>query len=318
MVLMMQRSVPFIGRTLLLAAAAVSWSSSVVSAFPNGAPNCLEGLGVTESAHTSRKSIFLFGLPQRRGFILTSAQHTHSTLFSVYITGNAAGNGTVEDGGFQVFIDESALVSGEAVELIANKAYKIELKAAIATANTTASNSTPEASPEFRGYFFRLGRGANSVETPEAFTTDAESSGSSKIVDACVSDGIAGFTHTNNALKTSASATLTFPKTQADTSIPLDVTIVVANCDSTSPLVANVEPCDPTASTYYHSQYIINFELSTDGIPAPTPPTESAPSPSAPAPTATSAAAPTTTTYSSKMSSVLVWMVFLWMTSSSI
>jgi hypothetical protein len=206
----------------------------------------------------------------------------------------------VEDGGFQVFIDQSALVPGEAVDLMANTAYRIELKA-----TSVASNSS---TTEFRGHFVRLGPGANSVETVEALITDAESGKNSKIVAACVSDGIAGFTHTDNTLKTTAFATLTFPNAQADSGIPLDVTIVVANCDLTSPLVASVEPCDPTESTYYYSQYIINFELAS----APTPPTQSVPPPSAAAPTTTSTAAATaaTTANYSNSNLVVVWVVF--------
>ena len=65
-------------------------------------------------------------------------------------------------------------------------------------------------------------------------------------MESCVSEGIAAFTHTDNSLKTSAAAALTFPDSNfqadavGDVTLPLDVTIVVANCElNESPLVAN-------------------------------------------------------------------------------
>jgi hypothetical protein len=199
-----------------------------------------------------------------------------------YSTGNTAGNGQVEDGGYTVYIDGTALVpGGAAVELLAGKAMTLEI----------------QGTSVFRGHYVRLGRGANNVATAEAFSDLVFVS---KIVEPCLADDIAAFTHTDNGLKTSASATLTFPNTQgADTDIPLDVTIVVANCDPKSPLVATVEPCDPTNSTYYYSQYMINFALSADG---------SAP---APAPGTTSAAAAAFATNFMNAASGAVWMV-LW------
>jgi hypothetical protein len=143
----------------------------------------------------------------------------------------------VEDGGFQVLLDGTELVPGGAVQTTfdANKPLTIEITGA-----------------EFKGHFFRLGRGASGVESPEAFSDPV----SGQIASPCVSEGISGFTHTDNAVKTSASATLTFPN-EADTSIPLDVTIVVANCGTSSE--GNVEVCDPRDSTYYYSQYILRM-----------------------------------------------------------
>jgi hypothetical protein len=80
--------------------------------------------------------------------------------------------------------------------------------------------------------------------------------GGRKIVVPCVQQGIVALTHTDNGLKTSASVALTFPDNNfqanavGDVTLPLDVTIVISDCDQNeSPLVANVEPCDPTNST---------------------------------------------------------------------
>jgi hypothetical protein len=182
----------------------------------------------------------------------------HNDLNYIYpcipAAGNAAGNGQLADGGFAVFLAESELVPGGALDLFASGTYMIAIKKA-----TNAATAVPE----FKGHYVRLGRGTSGVETPEAFSL---LDGGSKIVEPCVLEGIAAFTHTDNSLKTSAAAALTFPDSSnqvnavGDVTLPLDVTIVVTNCDpNESPLVANVEPCDPTNSTYYYSQYIINL-----------------------------------------------------------
>ena len=43
---------------------------------------------------------------------------------------------------------------------------------------------------------------------------------------------------------------------EPDTNVILDVTIVVRNC---APDSGSVEPCDPEDSTYYYSQFLLNF-----------------------------------------------------------
>jgi hypothetical protein len=271
--MMMMHFVLFMWWTSFLVLAAVLNSSVVVfvSAFPDGTPSCTEGLGVTDSAHTQRQStciLLLFSLCPLayklvkvisssflvKAIICAHAFFSMSVMLCTIPAGNTAGNGQLADGCFAVFIDERELLEPDEVDLVANQVYKIEIK----------TNTACDSAREFRGHYFRLGRGINNVETPEAFSDLDEKS---KIVVPCVSEDIAAFTHTDNGFKTAASATLTFSGddnyTQVaggDSGIPLDVTIVVANCDpDESPLVANVEPCDPTNSTYYYTQYKINF-----------------------------------------------------------
>ena len=59
---MMRQSVLFIGVTTT-AALLLLLLAGVTSAFPDGAPSCTAGLGVTDSAHTQRKNlVFLWVL----------------------------------------------------------------------------------------------------------------------------------------------------------------------------------------------------------------------------------------------------------------
>ena len=120
---------------------------------------------------------------------------------------------------------------------------------------------------DFRGHMFRLGRGAGGVETPDALTNPADGS---QLLAVCAAEAIAGVTHTDNSLKQSASATLTFAADAADTSVPLDVNVVVANCGTTS--TGSVVACDPEDSTYYYSQYLIDFAAADAGGEGDTPP----------------------------------------------
>jgi hypothetical protein len=165
-------------------------------------------------------------------------------------TGNAAGSGSVEDGGFIVSIDGTPLVPGATIALVAGVDMVLELSGT-----------------DFRGHMFRLGRGAAGVETPDALTNLADGS---QLLAVCASEAIAGVTHTDNGLKQSASATLTFAADAADTGVPLDVNVVVANCGTTS--TGSVVACDPEDSTYYYSQYLIDFAAADAGGEGDTPP----------------------------------------------
>ena len=210
---------------------------------------------------------------------------------------NPDGNGTLSDGSFKVTLDGVTLDPATVPDLFYAFDYVLEV-------SVDGDDVTP-----FRGHLVRLGEDSTGVQplSFEDIVNGKEAPGCSRAV---------GFTHQNNFEKQSASATMRWTASVGN-QVPLDVTVVVRNCASSSQ--APVEACDPTESTYYYSRFLLNFSKSAPAPPPtnlPTPPPVSGETTAAPAlpPAAPTPTPPTggSTTSASAILSLFKATVLLW------
>ena len=95
----------------------------------------------------------------------------------------------------------------------------------------------------FLGFLLRLGSGENNADTTDALYVAPENSVVQIASAVCVNgEGVGGLTHTNNLPKTGVAGTLQMD--EVDTSMHLDVTVVIRNRNG--------------VSTYYYSRYMLN------------------------------------------------------------
>jgi hypothetical protein len=141
--------------------------------------------------------------------------------------------GSLADGGLSISLAGVTLAAGSTTT------FPVSTDTVITVTSTTKS---------FKGFLLRLGEtGGVSTDAAWSFTgTNIQKAG------ACFDVG--GVTHTNADSKTSISATLNLPT--AATSMPLDVTIVIANNNG--------------VSEYYYSQFILTAAAAV-ATPSPTP-----------------------------------------------
>jgi hypothetical protein len=162
--------------------------------------------------------------------------------------GNPEGDGELADGEFAIIVGGETLEVDEPVELEAGITYSISLE---------SIGQGPGAS-SFRGHLLRLNEGDEGISTVNAFLV---SDPSSQIAGACIlQDQVGGLSHTDSDEKNNAGGQIRM--LEADTNVVLEVWVVVRNCGPDSPLAPNpnnVESCDPAESTYYNSQYTLNF-----------------------------------------------------------
>jgi hypothetical protein len=183
-----------------------------VHAFPFGAGSCSGGQAAAGPAHHP------------------------GTGYNVTVT-----TGTLDKGGFVVTLDSTVLSIGTPATFISGAPHILTIKG---TGNST-----------FRGFLFRLSGGLTGFTT--AFTsygqfsyigtglTDlapltGDTNASYAIL--CLNDFVAGVTHTNGNLKTTASANMTVG--YIDNGFVLDVTVVVQLRDG--------------VSIFYYSEFLLN------------------------------------------------------------
>ena len=177
---------------------------------------------------------------------------------SLHLSRTPRGTGAIASASFQVKIGTMTLVEGSSVNTIAaNTNLALEV---------TSANGT-----QFRGVLVILNAEPNVNLVSNMFISPTSTL--LQVQSSCSFSNYAGFTHTSNALKSSAQATINLPANQAAF---LDVNVVVANNDA-------------QGSFYYYSRYQVSTVVAAP-VPAPVAPPRPAPvsAPIVPAPIAPS------------------------------
>jgi hypothetical protein len=147
--------------------------------------------------------------------------------------------GTLDKGGFVVLLDSTPLIPNAASDFLSGIPHELTIQATSGT---------------FRGFLFRLSGGETGLQPlnnlgPLPGDPNAQTS------IACVYDLVGGVTHTNNALKTSASAFMILSSPAKG--LFLDVSVVVENRQG--------------ISIFYYTYFMLNAVAPP--TPAPVPPT---------------------------------------------
>lgn len=228
------------------------------AAFPTGAGGCFPGTAAVGGRHLAGECCIII-IPIRHRLTSCSIDSSHLSKFSL---SNTAGNGTItgslRDAGYSLMIGprEPSTDENNALDLNTQTRYPITLFAPQCGDNSTAECELT-LNP-FRGFLFRVGPGNNGVDTTEAFELDSELpdhavAQQAEICQTTQNPPVGGITHVDNSLKSRAGGYITL---SADTSITLDVTVVLRACHNESQEV--VEACSPANSTYYYSRYYLD------------------------------------------------------------
>ncbi len=135
--------------------------------------------------------------------------------------------GSLSDGDFTVTLDSTALTPGVPTNFVNSTAHTLEIVAGGAGT--------------FRGFLFRLAGGSTGLAPDEALAPLTGDTNAQYAI-TCLAELAGGVTHTNNGLKTSASANLTLPN--VGSGLNLDVTVVVENRMG--------------VSVFYYSGFVLN------------------------------------------------------------
>jgi Reeler domain len=174
---------------------------AVVKALPDGAPVCRVGVASPDSLHT-----FALRTPM---------------------------TGSLNEGGFQVLLDDEPLDPAVPKTVNANETIKVVV-------------TSLDGIKQFRGVLLILSQVGYSTLGTFQLTTDDELS-KVKISDPCIESNYGGITHINADLKDNVTATMSFDENYAD--LRFDVNIVVQNRNALE-----------GGSEYYYSQYSMKVE----------------------------------------------------------